>query len=102
MNIIIACVIGGGSLAGGRGNMWARSSARCRSRCSTTSSISSRSTSTSRAELGLVLLAVVVMDGYLNLRKQRMLERNRHMLAEERWQQILGMVNSQNVVSVWS
>jgi len=74
MNIIIACVIGGGSLAGGRGNMvGALFGTMSLALLNNFFNLFEINQHVQSVTLGLVLLAVVVTDGYLNLRKQRML-----------------------------
>lgn len=74
MNIIIACVIGGGSLLGGRGNMvGAVLGITFLALLNNFFNLFEINQHVQSLTLGIVLLSVVTIDGYLNIRKRRAL-----------------------------
>jgi len=74
MNVIIACIIGGGSLLGGKGNMigalFGTAFLALLSNAFNLYDVNQRIQSFT---LGIVLIAVVSVDGYLEIRKRRQL-----------------------------
>lgn len=76
MKIIISCLIGGGSIAGGRGSIvGALLGVTFMSLLGNSFNIMELGTEWQNVVIGAVLIAVVVGDGYLYLRKQRALGR---------------------------
>jgi ribose/xylose/arabinose/galactoside ABC-type transport system permease subunit len=74
MKVIIACLIGGGSIAGGRGSIvGALLGVTFMSLLGNSFNIFELSSQWQSVVVGLVLIVVVVSDGYLYLRKQRAL-----------------------------
>ncbi len=74
MNVIISCVIGGGSLLGGKGNMiGALFGTFFLSLLSNAFNLYEINQHVQSITLGIVLIAVVSVDGYLQIRKRRML-----------------------------
>ncbi len=76
MNIIIACIIGGGSLAGGRGNMLgAVLGILFLTLLNNSFNLFDVNQYIQSLVQGIVLLLVVVLDGYINIRKRKELGR---------------------------
>ena len=74
MNVIISCVIGGGSLLGGKGNMLgALFGTFFLTLLTNAFNLYEINQHTQSLTLGIVLIAVVSIDGYLQIRKRRML-----------------------------
>ena len=74
MNIIISCVIGGGSLLGGKGNMiGALFGTAFLALLSNSFNLFDVNQRIQSFTLGIVLIAVVSVDGYLELRKRKLL-----------------------------
>lgn len=74
MNVIISCVIGGGSLLGGKGNMvGALLGTFFLTLLSNAFNLYEINQHVQSLTLGIVLIAVVSMDGYLQIRKRRLL-----------------------------
>jgi ribose/xylose/arabinose/galactoside ABC-type transport system permease subunit len=74
MNVIVACAIGGGSLMGGKGNMiGALFGTLFLSLLSNAFNLYEINQQIQTLTLGAVLIAVVTVDGYLQIRKRRML-----------------------------
>ena len=76
MNVIIACVIGGGSLYGGKGSIpGALFGIIFLSFLQNAFNIFEFESSMQRIMLGFVLMAVVSIDGFMTLRRQKELGR---------------------------
>ena len=74
MNIIISCVIGGGSLLGGKGNMvGALFGTAFLALLSNSFNLFDVNQRIQSFTLGIVLIAVVSVDGYLEIRKRKLL-----------------------------